>query len=230
MWRPDMAYLLMLLSLCSFPVQSSSAQLPTVVGTAYDQDDGYILYTEHHFCGDEGRICTVQYRDTAGDMIAQKVVEYPGSPFSPALTMTDYRSGNTLSLPESEEENLVVDAGFDNYVRSIWEQVESGESVRFAFLVAGFKKPLNMRAELDTSGDCHRTELCLEINLDSWFLGMLVPPIELSYSRESRRLLRYSGVSNIKSESGGSLKVDIYYQYDNKLQLFGFTGSSVIQF
>jgi len=204
--------------------------MPTVVGTAYDRDGGYILYTEHHFCGDEGRFCTVQYRDTAGDMIAQKTVEYPGSPFGPALTMTDYRLGTTLSVPATDEDNIIIDAGFDNYVRSIWEQVDNGESVRFAFLVAGFKKPLNMRADLDTSGDCHQVELCLEINLDSWLLGMLVPPIELAYSRENRKLLRFTGVSNIKGENGESLNVDIYYQYDNKLQLFGYAPSSVTQF
>ena len=96
----------------------------------------------------------------------------------------------------------------------------------YAFLVAGFKKPLNMRADLDTSGDCHQAQLCLEINLDSWLLGMLVPPIELAYSRENRKLLRFRGVSNIKGENGESLNVDIYYQYDNKLH----APSSVVQF
>ena len=68
---------------------------------------------------------------------------------------------------------------------------------------------------------CPGDELCLEIALDSWFLGLLVDPIELVYSRSARQLLRFQGVSNIRGEKGESLNVDIHYQYGDEILLVG---------
>lgn len=230
MWRHKLAWSLVFLLVFSPAVLSDSADIPTVVGTAYDRDSGRLLYTERHFCSDEGRICTVQYRDNSGGMIAQKTLDYRAGRFSPAMTMTDYRLGIELSLPTSEQENIVVDAGFDNYVRSVWEQLARGESVHFPLLLADFDEPINMRADLKTSGDCHPAELCLEVSLDSWLLSKLTSPIALSYSRENRKLLYFGGISNIRGEDGESLSVDIHYRYENDVSFPGSTPTAVVQF
>jgi len=210
---------LVFLALFSGAVLSHSPGARVVVGTAYDKDTGSILYTEHHSCTDEGRICTVQYRDTAGVTIANKTLDYRHSLFSPALTMSDFRADLELTLPAGADNNVVVDAGFDNYVRSIWKQLELGETVRFPFLVAGFDEPISMRVGPTTSGSCDSAVLCLEVRIDSWLLGMLADPIELSYSRVDRTLLRFSGVSNIKGTDGESLNVDIHYRYEDEVLL-----------
>jgi hypothetical protein len=192
---------------------------PTVVGNAYDRDTGNFVYSEHHFCGKEQMLCTVQYRDSLGVIFAEKTLDYRQNPMSPSLLMTDYRSGVESRVPASEQENLVVDAGFDNFVRSIWDTLDAGGNAKFPFLVVGFDKPIKMKALRSNAGDCTAAELCLDIKLDSWFLGMIIDPIELSYSRDKRRLLRFSGVSNIKDENGESLNVDIHYQYEDGLLL-----------
>jgi hypothetical protein len=192
---------------------------PTVIGNAYDRDTGHFLYSEHHFCAADQMLCTVQYRDNLGEIFATKDLDYRQNPISPSLTMTDYRRDMQLRIPASEQSNVVVDAGFDNYVRSIWEDLDAGNKATFPFLVAGFDKPVKMKALRNDSNDCTSAELCLEINLDSWFLGMIIDPIELSYSRADRKLRRFSGISNIKDEDGDSLNVDIHYQYDEELLL-----------
>lgn len=221
MWNHSIVRPVIFLILLSSIAQSNASAMPTIIGTAYDQGTGDILYTEHHFCREEGRVCTVEYRDVSDAMIALKTLDYRDSQFRPAVTFTDYRLDLELSMLANTREDLVVDAGFDNYVRSVWGQLESGESVYFPFLVAGANKPIDMRADREESGECGADQLCLEINLDSWWLGKLVRPIELSYSRENRRLLRFSGVSNIKGENGKSLNVDIHYQYNNQALLTG---------
>ena len=160
-------------------------------------------------------LCTVQYRDSLGVIFAEKHLDYRQNPLSPSLLMTDYRSGVESRVSTSTQENLVVDAGFDNFVRSIWDTLDAGGNAKFPFLVVGFDKPIKMKAHRSTAGDCTAAELCLEIKLDSWFLGMIIDPIELSYARAVRRLLRFSGISNIKGENGESQNVDIHYQYDN---------------
>lgn len=221
MLRPSAILLLLILSVLSSVAHSVSLTPPTVLGSAYDREKGHLLYTEHHFCTQQGLQCEVEYRDSSGVLIAQKSLDYSGSPFSPALTMIDYRNKVKHSVPGTGQGDIVVDAGFDNYVRSIWDELEGGNSVRFPFLVPGFSRPLKMRADREMSRGCGQDSLCLEIRLDSWLLGMLASPIELAYSREERRLLRFSGVSNIKGGNGETLNVDIHYSYGDKLLLVG---------
>lgn len=212
--------LVFLLTVCS-SARAESFAAPTVLGSAYDQQGGHLLYTERHFCTEHYLQCEVEYRDSSGVLIAKKTLDYSGSQFSPELTMIDYRSNSTVSVPTSGQEGVVVDAGFDNFVRSIWDKLDGGDSVRFPFLVPGFAKPLEMRAARERSGDCSREQLCLVIKLDSWLFRMLASPIELSYSREQRKLLRFSGVSNIKGTNGETLSVNIHYSYGDQLLLVG---------
>jgi len=185
---------------------------PTVVGEAFDRDDGRLVYREYHFCSPDGLTCTVDYRDGTGQPIAFKELDYTGNPYGPALVMRDLRSGGEEVLAFSDRTDLVVDAGFDNFVRSRWEELNRGETVVFPFQVVGIGRPLKMRANAMPDG-CEASELCLQVSVDSWFLGLLAEPIELSYSRTSRRLLRFSGVSNLRDGGGRSHSVDILYDY-----------------
>ena len=38
--------------------------------------------------------------------------------------------------------------------------------------------------------DCPADALCLAVTPQAWYLRLVVPPIELTYARDSRRLLR----------------------------------------
>ena len=195
-----------------------------IVGKAFDRQSGQFVYSEHHFCSEEALRCSIVYRSDHGDLIARKDLDYSPGPYKPSLVMMDYRSAQKLSFGGTGREDLVVDAGFDNFVRGKWDNFSRGESVKFPFLVAGFDKPLNMLAEAADQQGCGESELCLKIELDSWVLGLLVDPIQLSYSRQGRRLLRFSGVSNIRAEDGGTLDVDIHYHYGDEIQLLGRLG------
>lgn len=183
------------------------------LGRAFDQETGNFLYSEHHSCSEGALECSVEYRDDSGALIVHKELDYRGSLYGPALRIRDYRRETTLVVEPTEQRDVVVDAGFDNFVRSQWSSLSTGESVKFPFLVVGFDKPLNMIAKVDNSKPCSDRELCLEVSLDSWFLGLLAKPISLVYSIEEKKLLRYQGISNIRNEEGDALSVDIYYRY-----------------
>jgi hypothetical protein len=197
-----------------------------VIGNAYDHVSGQHLYSEYHSCKSDNLECLVDYRDSSGQLIASKKLNYSTGLTQPALIMKDYRTGIATSIGSQHREGLVVDAGFDNFVRGQWNVLTIGDTVKFPFLVAGFDEPLKMRANLDRSRSCIDEELCLEISLDSWILGFLAEPINLVYSRENRRLLRYQGLSNIRGDSSESLIVDIHYDYE---QLVPLTGSAAQQ-
>lgn len=187
-----------------------------VIGEAYDQRDGLISYRELHFCTADALRCSIQYQNPDGKLIARKDLDYRNAPNAPEVSVHDIRMSQRQTITAQDEKGLVVDAGFDNFVRSQWDALLTGESVKFRFLVVGRSKPFTMRAQRDDSRSCSQDELCLTVALDSWLLGMLADPIDLTYSLTERRLKRFQGVSNIRSASGEALNVDIQYDYESE--------------
>jgi hypothetical protein len=211
--RPDTARTLLLAAILFSATALAEGPLPAfAVGNAYDRDSGQWLYSENHFCEPSREQCIVRYKSAGGEIIAQKDLDYRESAVSPALVMVDYRRDTEVRIPSAGSE-LVVDAGFDNFVRAQWEALAAGDTVTFRFQGVGFDSPLDMKIGAGADSDCTAAQLCLAVNIDSWLLSAFVAPIELYYSREDRTLQRYSGVSNLKGERGESLDVDIFYEY-----------------
>lgn len=183
----------------------------TITGEARSIESGELRYREIHACSPDGDQCTVEYRTPGGDLFARKELDYSRSRYAPSLLMEDRRDGRVIEVRGGFAGNTVVDAGFDNYVRSRWDQLARGEVLEFPFLVAGRKRPLEMRAQRRERG-CPAWGLCIEVGLDSWWLGRLVAPIQLLYD-ESRRLRQFRGVSNILDREGRRQEVAISYDY-----------------
>jgi len=185
---------------------------PFAEGKAYDRESGELLYREEHLCELSGRRCSVHYLDPTGTLIASKEIDYRKSMTSPALTIRDYRDGQEFRLDPADG-SIVVDAGFDNFVREQWRTLMLGDPVYFRFQIAGFDSPLEMNIVRRDQPGCSGDELCLSVNFNSWLLGAFVSPIELSYARGDRKLLRYSGISNLRDGTGELMDVDIRYEY-----------------
>lgn len=195
-------------------LEAPDRQLQTI-GEAKDQRSGELLYRELYFCNADALLCSVEYRDPQGELISRKALDYTQGPHVPRVAIEDFRHGRTEALERKPQESLVVDAGFDNFVRSRWQQLSTGERVTFQFLVVGAKKPYNMKAQRNDDADCEPHTLCLTVEIDSWLLGLVAPAIELVYDREARQLLRFVGTSNIRSTDDKTQQVDIAYRYDN---------------
>jgi hypothetical protein len=127
--------------------------------------------------------------------------------------MTNLRSAEQFHHEPELGRNLVADAGFDNFVRDSWQDLEAGQTVDFEFVVLGMDKPLRMAISQDRAANCAAERSCLKIVLDSWLLRNFVYPIRLQYSNSDQKLLRFTGLSNIKDADGGLLKVNILYSY-----------------
>lgn len=183
------------------------------VGDAYGVEDGELRYREIHRCSSDGDRCTVEYTTPAGELFARKVVDYQESLQAPSLEMQDMRHGETVRVNGEDDEDLVIDAGFDHYVRLRWEQLVSGETVRFPFLVAGRDSALDMAASRSGPESCPQGRMCFTVALDNWLLSRLVTPIRLEYDAQNKRLLQFRGVSNIRDAQGKSQQVRIDYRY-----------------
>ena len=155
-----------------------------IVGKAYDLKTGALQYSEYHKCANQGLDCLIDYRDAAGELIVTKTLNYAAGPTQPAVNVKDYRTGINTQIGNQQQAGIVIDAGFDNFVRSQWDLFAAGDTVTFPFLVAGFDQPLLMQAKTDASQRCSVEQFCLEISLDSWLLGLLADPIYLVYARD----------------------------------------------
>ena len=209
------SYLKVLLTGLLFASQVWALEDADVVGEARAIASGDLLYRELHDCSEDGRYCKVSYQNPQGQLIAHKKLDYSNSLQAPALQVKDLRLGTEFRLEGGMAPDLVVDAGFDNFVRERWVDLASGGVVRFPFVVVGRNKPLKMKAGLDEDRACAEERVCLAVTLDGWLLAALVDPIQLVYDND-RRLLQFRGISNIRDENGGSQKVEINYTYRNQ--------------
>jgi len=196
------------------PLALASGELDLyVVGDAFDDTGNILLYREMHRCDGPRTQCVIDYLDPAEAPLARKELDYSNSPHAPDVELENLLAQITRSASgAAAESELVVDAGFDNYVRTRWYDLDSGSAISFPFLVLGRDDPLAMRA-VRSEKSCADEALCLEVAPEAWFLRLLVPPIELTYERETRRLLRYRGIGNLRDAQGNSRQVDIRYRY-----------------
>lgn len=185
------------------------------VGEARDRQSGDLLYREYYYCSGDELFCTVVYRDPLGSVITRKTLDYSASSISPQVAVVDVRHARESMLVRDPNDTVVVDAGFDNYVRSQWSALVAGDTVKFKFLVVDASKPYKMRATRNQQAQCDQGKLCLTVEIDSWLLGLVAPEIELVYSLDQRELLHFSGTSNIRSVADKAQQVDIAYRYED---------------
>lgn len=219
---------LALAAIVALPAMATDQQF---TGYARSRDDGRVLYVESHHvrrAGEVGEARIVMYRCSAeGPAFARKELTYGATRETPEFTFTDARSGYTEGLRRTaqgprvfQQENskaprreakvstdvaLVSDAGFDEFVRKYWAELEAGKTVRFPFLIPSrldyltFKVKKNRETQIEGA-----TASVIRLNLSGVF-GWFLPYIEVSYRKSDRSLKRYEGLTNIRGSDGQNL-------------------------
>ena len=209
------------------------------IGDAYGLETNVLLYSETH-CVGNGLEREVVYRDAGQQLIAHKILRYQGSLTAPSFVARNYYSREVISIEsaphsitmsmmkmgESDPElvetvvvkpkpnmAVVIDAGFDNYVKSNWDKLATSESQVFQFPIATREILVELKISLKDCSYKTKTETCFSLEIDNWFLRLLSDPIELGYDTNLRRLSRYRGLSNIGDGDGEGLVVDLRYRY-----------------
>jgi hypothetical protein len=194
--------------------------------------NGTPLYREEHLVRQsEGRLDErlVLYRCLDGSAFARKRVRYGEHPSAPSFLLEDARSGYregaertgdglrvAWTAPGEAEAAaqlppgpVVADAGFDEWVRASWEPLTGGQSQSMQFLV-----PSRLRAyrfEVSPVDSGNEGLRAFRLRLGGW-LGWLVPSIEVAYDAQTRRLVRFEGLSNLRDDAGDApLKVRIEF-------------------
>lgn len=216
----------------------SWAQMPqTVIGEAYDTDSKELLYVEKHRYV-EGNKHEVKYYNADGELFAEKLLSYGQYEQAPAFEQTnDLRgewikvtdNGDKLKVEYREKEDsvvfdksikvndhLLVDAGFDRYVKMHWDALMSNQKMEIDYLVPSRLTTVGFEVgRVDCLAGTREGAVCFAIEPTSWFVSLAVDPITVAYDSDSRNLLRFNGRGNIASGSGKYQTVDIHYQYPN---------------
>ena len=205
----------------------------SVLGNAYDRDGQQLRYQEYHYYSDDGLDHRVDYKDPQGKLLAEKTVNYRTGHMSPSFKQQSWlypemlavsvqarqlliqytEGGSEARQAVSRQQPLVVDAGFDHYIREHWEPLLAGKALEFYFPAVTRLSLVKLRVKASRCSYPAESDRCFMINSASWLIRLLLAPIELGYDAETRRLSRFRGLANLSDEQGRGLEVDIKYQY-----------------
>jgi hypothetical protein len=199
-------------------------------GVARDPGSLALLYREHHLVRRADGKPTerlVIYRCADGTPFARKRVDYRRSVLAPEFSFEDarlgYREGlrregdvGTVWVRDARGERersatlddpatrLVADAGFDEFIRRHWQPLVSGQSVPLRFAVPSRLQSLGFKVDPQGPQQLGQEQAeTFRLKLGG-ILGWIAPHIDVAYGRDSRRLLRFEGLSNLRSDDGRS--------------------------
>ncbi|WP_460457057.1 hypothetical protein [Arenimonas alkanexedens] len=218
-----------LLIACLLAPLPALASITFEEGVAREPGSERLLYREQHLIRRQDGEPTerlVIYRCGNGTAFARKRVDYRGSSVAPEFAFEDARLGYgeglrrltgiesvwvregagaaERSAPLKDDAGLVADAGFDEFIRDNWTPLVSGQSVPLRFAVPsrlqslGFK--VNRQGSAQFGGEAAET---FRLRLGG-LLGWIAPHIDVAYGRDSRRLLFFEGLSNLRADDGDS--------------------------
>ena len=199
---------------------STALAAENYTGDAYAQDGDQLLYHESHFLFDADGMHrrVVLYLCPDGAAFGRKIIRDDGDPQAPDFSMvdarTDYREGvrekngkreiyvqrGADQAVKTEKLDLaadgVIDAGFDVYVRTHWNDLVKGKTLQLPFLVPSKREFYNFKlASVDDASTPQK--LAVRLSLGAWY-AFLAPSIDVVYDRTTRRLLKFTGLSNIR--------------------------------
>lgn len=205
----------------------------TFTGYARALDSGALLYVESHAVSDvgtPGETRVVLYRCADGETaFARKELVY-GTRIAPTFRFEDARSGYVETLSRDarglevsaragksaesraarvDDKGLIADAGFDEFVRARWDDLQRGKSLEAPFLVPSRLERMAFRVrKVGETKIGEDTVSVIRLSL-AGLLGWLLPDIDVSYRQSDRQLRRYRGTTNIRDADGKLLEAEI---------------------
>lgn len=227
---------LSLFGFASLPAFATPEQVvKTYHSSAYKGDTDELLYVERHdytLQNGQPTKAVVSYFDPEGDIIAEKNLVFSASAAAPFFVRQNMKNGfaegfladdNTndgvlFYQDEGQEaqcnrqfeaENVVVDAGFNQYLRSKLDELATGNKVKFDLLVPKACRAIGFEAvPVNGAGD---GELQVMLRPQNFMFRLLVPETRLIYSLENKELVFYRGISDLMDDQGRRMDVTIRF-------------------
>ncbi len=235
----------LLLSLALLVITTTAQADPIrlrVTGEASHVDSSEPAYREIHEIGTTRH--SVQYLGQDGRLLASKQIHYAQGYNTPLYELVDQRFGRRTGSRWQDGQflvfrqqdghaphqhtlapaaDLVIDAGFDHFIRQHWDRLLAGDTVPFAFAVADPLVTLDMamravpaiESAIAEQRDDYRYFVASSRNR---LIGWAIPDIHVAYDAQEKLLRRYQGLSNITDADDKRQTVLIRYTYDTMPQ------------
>ncbi|MFL0796388.1 MAG: hypothetical protein K6L73_02730 [Cellvibrionaceae bacterium] len=216
-----------------------------IIGEAFNQKENKLVYREYHLIerNTDDYKHSVLYLDADDSLWAYKTITYGEKPqrlLSPSIAQKNTTNGKKLSVKHGKEQlivsfgqkkkkikpkekyPLVVDAGFDHFIRAYWDKLLTGTPQKFDFVFPKGLRIIPMKAKLVACTSAFHDYLskmadesrfhCFSLTPSNWALKLLAKPITLAYNQQ-QQLAHYSGISNISDKKNQAPIVSIHYSY-----------------
>lgn len=224
-----------LFSAASLWAAREAAALDYYEGEAYAAATRSLLYRESHWRDDKdgAQEDLVLYRCPDGLPFARKRLRSGAMTQMPTFDFIDARNGYAEGVREKglsrevfvrvksgmpersasleNRADLVVDAGFDAFVREHWDALGT-TAVPLSFLVPSRLGALDFQVRRigeEVVGDPSETRF--RLSLARWY-GAFLPRIDVAYDTQTHRLIRYEGISNIRDAAERNVTVRIEFR------------------
>lgn len=193
------------------------------VGYAYDSKTKKLLYTDTY---QETKInnqlyAKASYRDVKNQLLAQKHVTFNQQLASPSFYFKNHVTGVIASVnvglsninvwyrpsflkdfSKSEislKEQSVVDAGFHYYVLKHWDSLLKGQQIAVNYIAPSRGTEISLHLFfVQTENKNNQTYHVFKVQAQSFLIRLFFPAIVLHYDANTKQLLRFEGLSNIK--------------------------------
>ncbi len=225
-----MRYTSLLLIIAGAPVMAADFAF---TGYARSLDTSELLYVELHAVSAAGtprESRVVLYGCADGQApFARKELVY-ATRIAPTFRFEDARSGYAEGLSRDarglqvsaragtaaelrtarvDDRGLIADAGFDEFVRARWDELERGKSLEAPFLVPSRLESMKFRVrKVGETKIGEDTASVIRLSL-AGLLGWVLPDIDVSYRHRDRQLLRYRGTTNVRDANGKLIVAEI---------------------
>jgi hypothetical protein len=204
-------------------------------GLAASQRTGQVLYAENHVLRfQDGRLAerVVLYTCPDGTPFARKVATYE-DPLAPSFSFEDVTNGvregvkageqrrvffrgidqkPEKSIPLQASPGLVVDTGFDEFIRGNWYALMTAGPLPLQFLVPSRLGTMNFQVQHVRSGSEEGVPTEVFRLKVQGVVGWIAPSIDVSYSKSEHVLVRYEGMSDLRDRAGDNLRADIRFR------------------
>ena len=190
-----------------------------------------LVYSEHRvYSLRSSANFSVKYLDQHGKMFAWKKVVFNENKWQPDFLLNDVRSNFFLkalviddSLKVELKENgektiftkkinksLVWDAGLDHFIKDNWDVLKK-TPIEFELFVLEMGRSLDFKAAMEIKNGMH----VVTLTPANFFIRLLADPMKITYS-DTKEILAYKGVTDIKDPSGDNYVVQLEYQKREK--------------
>ncbi len=184
---------------------------------------GFNLLIETEYTYPDGRVFARIKSDFAKDRIIPDVIfedirfstkdelEYNPERKSIRIIHTDLKNKSTENNVFEVQNNMLAGQGFNNFLLQNFDSLAKGESIPVCFIVLASMDYFRFDIKMKPANSPDLIEFGLKVH--NLILRLFVSEIRVSYSRSSKRLKTFKGLSNITDDQGEPLKVRIEYEY-----------------